>query len=77
MNCSACHGKMINKTGDLNLRVKNELYIIRNVPFVEFANCGEGVDSPETSEAIYKRIHSQKYVREKVEISTFDLAANL
>lgn len=77
MTCSACHGKMLRKTGDLDLRINGELYIVHNVPFEECDNCGERVVAPSTSENIYKRIRSQKFVREKVEISTFDLAANL
>ena len=54
-----------------------EVYLVQNIPFQKCANCGERELEREVSEAIYSRIRSQNYVREKMEISTFELAANL
>lgn len=76
MICAACHGKMVKKTADLDLRINGKLYIIHNVAFEECPNCGEKVFDPETSEIIYERIHSKKYKKEKIEIPILDLAVS-
>lgn len=74
--CAACHGKMVKKTADLDLRINEKLYIIYNVPFEECLNCGEKILDPETSEIIYERIHSKKYKKEILEIPILDLATS-
>lgn len=77
MICAACHGKMVKKTADLDLRINGKLYIIHNVPFEECANCGEKTLDPETSEIIYERIRLKQYRKEKMEIPILDLAVNI
>jgi len=61
MICAACHGKMVKKTTDLDLRINGKLYIIHNVPLEECVNCSEKTLDPETSEIIYVRIHLKKF----------------
>ncbi len=77
MTCTACKGNMARKQGDLDLRVKGELYIAHNVCFEECSNCGEIVLDPVTSETIYKRIKSKQYKKEKMEIPVLDLAVSI
>jgi YgiT-type zinc finger domain-containing protein len=77
MTCAACHGTMVRKSADLDLRINGKLYIIHNVSLEECSNCGERVLDPETSEIIYERIHSKRYKKEKIEIPVLDLAVNI
>lgn len=74
MICAACHGRMVKKIADLDLRINGRLYIIHNVPLEECPNCGEKVLNPEISEVIYERIHSKEYKKKKIEIPILDLA---
>ena len=77
MSCAACKGEMINRMGDIDLRINGTLYIIHNVHFEECSNCGEKILDPETSETIYERIQQKKYTKEKIEIPMMDLAVNM
>lgn len=77
MTCAACKGNMMRKRGDLDLRVKGELYIAHNVCFEECSNCGELVLDPETSDIIYKRIKLKQYSKQKMDIPVLDLAMGI
>ncbi len=77
MFCAVCQGKMLRKSGDLDLRINGELYIVHNVSFEECSTCGEKVIDPRTGDTIYKRIHMKQFKKEKLEIPVLDLAVNL
>jgi YgiT-type zinc finger domain-containing protein len=68
---------MVRKSGNLDLRINGQLYIIQNVALEECSNCGERVLDPETSQIIYERIHSKRYKKEMVEVPVLDLAVNI
>ena len=78
MICAACHGKMVKKTTDMDLRINRKLiYYLQCSSLEECVNRGEKTLDPETSEIIYERIHLKKYREEKMEIPILDLAVSI
>ena len=68
MKCAACGGDMIEKNGDLDLRIHEKLYIVRNINYEECSKCGETVIKPGASERIYNKIKNHNYIKEMMEI---------
>ncbi len=73
MKCPVCHADMNEIVkGEADLRIKGELYIVRNVSYEECSSCGEKVFSPETSQWIYGKIKSGDYKKEQVTLPILD-----
>ncbi len=72
MKCAACHNKMIKKKGELDLRIKGRLYIVRNATFEECSACGEKVLSPKVSKDLFKKIKNRDFVEQDVKIPILD-----
>jgi len=68
MTCAACGHTMLSKTGELDLRVHGELFIVRSVAFEECPNCGERVVDPIVSERVYQDITMGRYQRQNINI---------
>ena len=49
MKCAICHSKLVNKKGEMELRIEGKLYLVRDISFEECPSCGERVLSPEVS----------------------------
>lgn len=72
MKCAACHNKMRKKKGEIDLRIKGELYLVRNALFEECPACGEKVLSPEVIEDLYEKIKNREFVEETLKIPVLE-----
>lgn len=68
MKCAACHHEMVEKTGEIDLRIGGRLFLVRNVSYEECLSCGEKVLSPAVSLDLYKKIESRDYVEQTFNI---------
>ena len=75
MKCAACEQEMVERTTELDLRVKNKLYLVNNVRLVECQNCGEKVIAPAISEEIFNMIKSLKYKLKTMDMPVVELSA--
>ncbi len=74
MKCAACGETMLNKKGELDLRVNEKLYIVSNASFEECPKCGERVIAPSVSEEIFSLISSKHYSEKETKIPVVELA---
>jgi YgiT-type zinc finger domain-containing protein len=72
MKCAACHTEMVEKKGEIDLRIYGRLYLVRNVSYEECPACGERLLSPEVSQDLYRKIERGEFVEEAVSIPVLD-----
>ena len=72
MKCAVCHNEMVEKGGEIDLRIHGRLYLVRNVSYEECPACGERVLSPEVSQDLYGKIERGEFVEETVSIPVLD-----
>jgi len=68
MKCTACQTNMVSKKGEIDLRVKGKLYLVRDVFYEECPSCGEKVLSPEVTEKLYEKIKNRQFREESISI---------
>jgi len=68
MKCAACHSEMVQKTGEIDLRIEGRLYIARNVTFEVCEAGGEKVLLQKIAEDLYEKIRRGEFVEEAVRI---------
>jgi YgiT-type zinc finger domain-containing protein len=66
--CAACHHEMIERVGELDVRINGQLYIVRGIPYEECPVCGERVISPRVSQQLFERIMAHDFVEETMRI---------
>jgi len=59
---------MVSKKGEIDLRVKGKLYLVRDVFYEECPSCGEKVLSPEVTEKLYEKIKNRQFREESISI---------
>jgi len=72
MKCAVCHNKMVQKKGEIDLRIWGTLYLVRNATFEECSACGEKVLSPKVSEVLFDKINNGDFVEEVIKIPVLD-----
>jgi len=72
MKCAACHNEMINKKGEIDLRIGGKLYLVRNGTFDECTACGGKVISPKISQDLFEKIKKREFVEETLKIPVLD-----
>ena len=72
MKCAACHNEMVQKKGEIDLRIEGRLYLVKNVSYEECSACGEEVLSPEVSQALFEKIKNRRFVEETIKIPVLD-----
>lgn len=72
MKCAACHGQMVEKMGEIDLRINGKLYIVRNITYEECLSCGERVLTPALSQALYDKIKQREYTEETFKIPVLE-----
>ena len=72
MKCAACHDEMVMKRGELDFRIGEKLYLVRNVSYEECSACGERVLAPKISQELFKKIKNREFVEETVKIPVLD-----
>jgi len=72
MRCAICHNEMVKKRGEMELRIKGKLYLVRDVSFDECPSCGERVLSPEVSKILYDKIKNKQYVEQTIKIPVLE-----
>ncbi len=72
MNCAACHANMIEKRGEIELRIEDKLYLVRNVCYEECTSCGEKVLSPEVTQKLYDKIKKKEYTEQTIVVPVLD-----
>jgi YgiT-type zinc finger domain-containing protein len=70
--CAVCRIEMIEKRGEMDLRIKGRLYSVTNVSYEECQFCGEKVISPELSKILYKKIQDKDFVEQSIRIPVLD-----
>ena len=68
MKCAACQTNMVFKKGEIDLRVKGKLYLVRDVSYEECPSCGEKVLSPEVAQKLYEKIKNKQFREESISI---------
>jgi YgiT-type zinc finger domain-containing protein len=63
---------MVEKKGEIDLRIHGKLYLVRHVSYEECPACGERVLSPEVSQDLYGKIERGEFVEETVNIPVLD-----
>lgn len=72
MKCAVCHTKMVKRKGEMELRIRGKLYLVRDVSFDECPSCGERVLVPEVSQVLFKKIKNKKYVEQTIKLPVLD-----
>jgi len=72
MKCAACHHQMFLKTGEIDLRINGDLYLVRHVCYEECPSCGEKVLSPEVSQYLFEKIRNKVFVVKTVKVPVLD-----
>ncbi len=72
--CAACHCKMVRKKGVIDMRINDQLYIIKNVIYDMCEMCGEKVVSPDVGRGIYENIKKKEYIEEMIKVPILDCA---
>jgi YgiT-type zinc finger domain-containing protein len=72
MKCAACHNEMVQKKGEIDLRIEGKLYLARNVSYEECPVCGEKVLSPKVSQGLFEKIKNRRFVEETIKIPVLD-----
>ena len=68
MKCAACHATMIEKRGEIDLRIGGKLYLVRDVLYEECPSCGERVLLPRVSTVLYDKIKNKEYTEETITV---------
>ena len=68
MKCAACHHEMVERTGEIDLRIGGRLFLVRNVSYEECPYCGEKVLSPDVSQTLYSKIENGDYIEQPINI---------
>jgi YgiT-type zinc finger domain-containing protein len=72
MKCAACGTEMVEKRGEIDLRINSKLYLGRNVCYEECSSCGERVLSPVESQVLYEKIRHGEFVEETFRIPVLE-----
>jgi len=72
MRCAACHGEMVGKKGEIDLRIDKKLYIVRDIFYEECLSCGERVLTPRVSQALCEKIRHREYIEETFKIPVLE-----
>jgi len=72
MRCAACHGEMVGKKGEIDLRIDKKLYIVRDIFYEECLSCGERVLTPGVSQTLYEKIRHREYIEETFKIPVLE-----
>jgi len=68
MKCPACGEALVKKKGEIDLRINDKLYVVRNVTFEICSVCGERVLSPEVSQYIFEKVQAKEYEEETIKV---------
>jgi YgiT-type zinc finger domain-containing protein len=63
---------MTKRRGEIDLRIKGKLYLVRNVAFEECPACGEKVIAPEIARVLFDRISNHEFVEESMKVPVLD-----
>jgi len=72
MKCAACGAEMVERRGEIDLRINSKLYLGRNVCYEECPSCGERVLSPKESQALYEKIRHGEFIEEIFKIPVLE-----
>ena len=72
MKCTICRTAMVRRRGEIELRIKGKLYLVRNVSYEECEACGERVLSPRVSQALFEKIRKGDFIETTVTIPVLD-----
>jgi len=72
MRCAGCGTQVVEKRGEIDLRINNKLFLARNVCNEECSSCGEKVLSPADSQALYEKIRHGEFVEETFRIPVLE-----
>lgn len=72
MRCAACGSEIVKRSGEIDLRVHERLYLVRHVCYEECSSCGERVLSPEIAQALFDKIKKGDFIEEAVRIPVLD-----
>ena len=69
MKCAVCNDQMVNKHGEIELRISGKLFLVENVSYQECESCGERVLTPEVSQEIFNKVAQKDYKEKQIIVS--------
>jgi len=63
---------MVEKKGEIDLRIEGRLFIVKNVSYEECPSCGERVLSPEVSQDLFEKIKNKRFTEKKMKVPVLD-----
>jgi YgiT-type zinc finger domain-containing protein len=72
MKSASCHAEMMRKKGEMDLRIRGKLYLVRNVAFEECAASGEKEISPEVARLLFDKINNKEFVEESIKVPVLE-----
>jgi YgiT-type zinc finger domain-containing protein len=63
---------MVEKRGEIDVRVNGKLFIVRNVFYEECLSCGERVLTPHVSQVLYEKIKHGEYIEETLKVPVLE-----
>ena len=63
---------MVEKKGEIDLRIEGKLYIVRNVPYEECPAWGEKVLTPDISQDLFEKIKKGEFVEQTLKVPILD-----
>lgn len=72
MKCAVCGNEMVKKKFEIDLRIQERLYLMRNASYEECQSFGEKVISREKSKILYEKIQDKELVEQFVRIPVLD-----
>lgn len=73
MKCLVCRGKMVDRKVTVDLRIRDELLIIEEVPATVCDRCGERVFTPEITRRLQTLAKQRKKPPRTVAVPVFSL----
>jgi len=63
---------MLEKVGEIDLRIAGRLYLVRNVSYEECPFCGEKVLTPDVARFLYNKVQKKDFVEQTLRIPVVD-----
>ena len=57
---------MVQRHGEIELRIGGKLFLVENVPYQECLSCGERVLAPDVSQEIFNKITQKEYKEKQI-----------
>jgi len=63
---------MLEKVGEIDLRIEGKLYLVKNVSYEECPSCGEKVLTPDAARVLYNKVQKKDFIEQTLRIPVVD-----